>query len=258
MKNTLKSIFYKLAGTKLLVALFIALAVLMMVLCVMGAKNGQTSGMYVANSFYMIMFPVIMVGVIVGVICCSDRKDKVANYEILSGHSREQFYFTRFLFSVLPAAFLAYVLSFVPMIFGNLIYGWGDRLVFSEVLTRQLLCIFPLLRLAAFFVCISFLVRNEMLVIAAGFGTSFVMPMMFSFFPKASKSVFISVYNLNALMAFKNWEIYNVTSSGIVEYKTGVSTIEPNMVIGTIAVSLVMTVVYMILGYGLFRRSDME
>ena len=185
-------------------------------------------------------------------------RDKVSNYEILSGHSREQFYFTRFICSVIIASLLGFSLSFVPMIFGNLVFGWGDKLVFSEVLTRQLLFIFPFIRLSAFFVCLSFLVKNDLAMIGAGFGAGLATPVLLSFFGKAADSVFISIYNLNYLTDFVNWEIYNVSNEGITEYKTGVSTIEPGMVIGTIVISLLMTAVYMILGYGLFKRSDIE
>ena len=258
MKNIIESIVFEIRRSKLLPGLSICLTVILVVMSALSMGDDLTSGLYLGSSSITFMFPVFIVGAVVGIVCCSDMKDKVANYEILSGHSREQFYFARFILSVFPASILAFALSFVPMIFGKIFYGWGDKLVFSEVLTRQLLYIFPFLRLAAFFVCISFLVRNDLIMIAVSFGMSILAPILFTFFPDASKSVFISIYNFNYLMDFHVWEIYNVSAEGILKYKTGTSAIEPGMITGTITISLVMTLVYMILGYGLFKRSDID
>lgn len=258
MKNTFRSIVYVITRSKLLIISFISLVILMAVITGANMAGGSTSGLYLGGASISFMFPIVIVGVAVGIVCCSDMKDKVSNYEILSGHSREEFYFARFICAVVLASVLGFILSFIPMIYGNLFYGWGDKLIFSEVLIRQLLFIFPLLRLSAFFVCVSFVVRNDLIMTAAGFAMGLITPIMLSLFSEASDSFFISIYNFNYLMDFNKWEIYNVASDGIVKYMTGVSTVTPEMVTGTILISLFMTVVYMLLGYGLFRRSDIE
>lgn len=259
MKNILRSILFEIKRSELLWILYILMAVFMASLSALISINGgHTEDLYISSPTLMFMYPIFIIGAVTGIVCCSGMRDKVANYEILAGHSREQFYFARFICSVLLATLLAFSMSFIPMIFGNIIFGWGEKLAFFDIFARQLLFVFPFVRLAAFFVCVSFAVKNELAMIAAGFGMCIATPVMLSFFGDVPGSVFVSIYNLNYLMDMTDWGIYNVSPAGIKEYKTIVSTINPDMVTGTIAVSLLMTVIYMILGYGLFRRSDLD
>ena len=258
MKNIIRSILYELFRTKLIYILFAIFALMMVLVTVFNGKDTSISGLYLTDSSVTFTFPIFMVGTAVGMISCADMKDKVGNYEILNGHSRLQYYLARFICSVTVASILGYILSFIPMILGMLVFGWGTKLDFGCVLVRHILYIFPFVRLASFFACISFLVKNSFAMIAIGSGVGLATPMLLAFFPDASESVFLSIYNLKHLMSFDTWEIYNLSTSGIDRYRSAVSSLPANLIVSTIVVSLVMIVAYLLIGYALFRRSDLS
>ena len=78
-------------------------------------------------------------------------------------------------------------------------------------------------------------------------------------FGKHSTGFAISLFNMNALMDYKGWNIYNLDPSiGIVEYNSYNSAIPAGLVVGTIVVSLLMTALYIFIGYALFRRDELS
>lgn len=259
MKNLIRSILYETVRSKILLIFYPAMVALMILLGLINAPETTTSGMYVQDSSISYTFPLAVLAAIVGIVICPDYRDKVGNYEILSGHSRISVYLSRVLCAVIPAAFLAYILTFLPMITGIVFCGWGDRLVFSDVLVRQLLFIFPFLRLAAFTACLAFVIKSEYVLIALGFVYSFGSLFITFLFKEVSSSVFISVYNLNYLMSYDVWSIYNPSPTrGIVKYASATGAIDSKMIVGTIIASCVMTLVYVFIGYALFRRNEMN
>ena len=258
MKNIIRSILYELIRTKLIYILFAICALMMVLVTVFNGEDTCISGLYLTDSSVTFTFPIFMVGTAVGMISCADMKDKVGNYEILNGHSRLQYYLARFICSVTVASLLGYILSFIPMVLGMLIFGWGTKLDFECVFVRHLLYIFPFVRLASFLACISFLVKNSSAMIAIGSAVGLSTPMLFAFFPDASDSVILSIYNLKHLMSFDTWEIYNLSSNGIDRYRSAISTLPANLIASTMVVSLVMIGAYLLIGYALFRRSDLS
>ena len=76
---------------------------------------------------------------------------------------------------------------------------------------------------------------------------------------EASSSVFVSVYNFSYLMGFDRWTIYNISpESGIIRYASATGSISSEMIVSTITASMLMTLVYVVLGYALFRRNEMN
>ena len=66
-------------------------------------------------------------------------------------------------------------------------------------------------------------------------------------------------FNLNLLADYDGWSVYNLSSTdGIVKYACYDSSLSSEMVVGTILVSVIVMVVYLIIGYGLFRRDDLN
>lgn len=259
MKKLIKSILFEVVRSKLLLIIYPLLFALMILLGLINAPESTVSGMYISDSSLFYTFPLAAVAAIVGIVICPDYRDKVGNYEILSGHSRISVYLSRVLCAIIPAAFLAYILTFLPLVSGIIVAGWGEKLVFSDVLARQLLFIFPFLRLAAFSACLAFVIKNEYVMLATGFVISIGSLSITSLFEEVSSSVFISVYNLNYLMSFDTWSIYNLSpTKGIVKYSSATGAIDPKMIVATITVSSAMTLIYILIGYALFRRSEMN
>ena len=118
MKNLIKSILYEVTRSKLLLITYSFMIALMILLGLINAPDSSTSGMYITDSSLPYTFPLFVIALTVGMVICPDYRDKVGNYEILSGHSRISVYFSRVLCAVIPGAFLAYFLTFLPMITG--------------------------------------------------------------------------------------------------------------------------------------------
>ena len=262
MKNIMKSIWFEILHSRLMIRIYVAFIIVIGLFAVLNINIGNqkpgASGMIVDTPQLIYEFPIFILALIVGTICASDYKDKVGNYEILSGHSRISVFFARSLMGIITGALLATILCIVPVIVGIIIGGWGDTLVLGDAITRVLLLVFPMLRLAAFFALLSFLIKSEYILMAIGFlvcmSTSLLGEML-----SHAKSLYISTFNMGLLMNFDGWSIYNVDpDGGVVKYNSYISALSPGLVIGTILVSLVMTAFYLFMGYALFRRDELN
>ena len=260
MKNIIKSIVYEILHSKMLIRTYLLMLVLQVLIAVLNLNNSfgasDTSTLLADGGIIVYEFPIFMLALIVGVICGEDYKDKVANYEVLAGHSRKSIYLARSLFAIITASVLCLILSFTVMIAGLLMEGWGNVLNFGDVVTRYLLLIFPYMRLAAFLVVITFLIKNHYIMMAIGF-----MIMMFGVALSdmlGMSNVYISIFNFKLLTSYESWNIYNTDPvRGIVEYSAYNSSVSPEMIIGTIVFSLAMTAFYLFMGYALFRRDEL-
>ena len=262
MKNIMKSIWFEILHSKLLIRIYLLFVVLMGLIAVLNV-NASTeehgaSGMLAGNPELTYEFPIFIIALIVGTICGEDYKDKVANYEILSGHSRISIFFARSLMGIIIGAVFSTILCIMPLIVGTIVGGWGNELVLSDVIVRELLLFFPMLRLAAFFAVLTFLIKNQYIMMAIGFVVC-MSPTLLNGMLNHSKSVYVSIFNMALLTNYSGWSIYNVDPKvGIVNYHSYISTVTPGLVIGTIAASLVMTAFYLFMGYALFRRDELN
>ena len=175
MKNIIKSIVYEMLHSKMVIRLYVLFMLLQALVVILNAEVSPVSGvketsMVLSDGGVLTYeFPIFILTLIVGVICGEDYRDKVANYEVLSGHSRKSIYLARSLFAIFSAAALCLILSFIPLIAGNLYMGWGSTLKLGDVVARYLLLFFPYLRLAAFLAMITFLIKNQYIMMALGF-----------------------------------------------------------------------------------------
>ena len=257
MKNIMKSIWYEIYHSKLMIRIYI---LFIFVMGLIGILNSETeAGTYAAGASGMLAdvheityeFPIFILALIVGIICGED-------YKVLSGHSRKSIFFARTLMGIIVGSVFATLLCFVPILTAWLKTGWGDSLVFEDVMIRMCLMIFPMLRLATFFAVLTFLIKNPYIMMAIGFLVS-MSPALLSNMLSHSKSIFVSLFNMALLCDYKGWSIYNIDPDvGLVYYNSYESSVSSGLVIGTIVASLVMTAFYLFMGYALFRRDELN
>ncbi len=258
MKNIMKSIGYDIMHSKMLIRIYIMFVAFMALVTVLNVDSGGVSAMLAQDAGISFQFSTLLVGIVVGVICGGDFADKVASYEILSGHSRKSIFFARALIAIIIGAILTTTLGFVPIILGNTLFDWGNKLVLSDIILRTFLLVFPLVRLAAFFVVISFVFKNPYVIIASGF-VIMVASDMLSDMTSSGKSCYISTYNMSMLCSYEGWSTYNLDPvKGVVEYYAYNSAVTTSLVLSTIIVSLIMAIFYLFMGYALFRRDEMN
>lgn len=265
MKNVMKSIWYEIFHRKTPVITFLAFALTMIVMgfsstadATFGFTKGGVSDMLAAHPWMPYEFPVIFLSIFVGSVCCDDYKDKVANYEILSGHSRKSIFLARSLTAILVGTLLTMFLSFLPLVTGYVLAGWGSRLALGDMLLRYFLLGLPYLRLAAFLTVIAFLCKNPYVMIGIGSVLSLSLGAFSEMF-QHSKTVFVSLFNMILLTQYQGWSNYNLDPVlGVVRYYAYDSVVTREMVAGTIVASLLMTTFYLFMGYALFRRDELN
>ena len=128
----------------------------------------------------------------------------------------------------------------------------------GDVIVRQLLFFFPFMRLGAFLVVLTFLIKNPYIIMAAGFvigNAGMMLQEMFGI----PNSLYISIFNMGLLTEYGGWSIYNIDPGvGVVYYHAYDSSLTIGLVVGTVVVSLVMTAFYLFMGYALFRRDELN
>ena len=264
MKNIIKSVAYELKKTKAIRVTFIIGLLFMLLEGLLNIDPSDntmphsTSQLVAEFSGSNIMILTFIAAVLVGYMCSGDFRDKVVNYEIMSGHSRREVFISRFIPTTLVSAFMITVLQFSLMLPGAFIYGWGGTVSLRDVIVRDLLLFFPIMRICAFLVIISFIVKSQYLMMAIGYG-------MITFFGlleqlEINKSSFVtSISNINMLFDFKGWSTYNLDPvDGIVQYTSYNSAVSSGMILWTIVVSLLVTAFYMFVGYSIFRRDELN
>ena len=262
MKNIMKSILYEVVHAKILIRIYLIFMVIQAFLGILNVNTGSgdptVSNMLADGGVITYEFPMLVLALIVGTIVGEDYRDKVANYEVMSGHSRISIFLSRSLMAILLAAFACTVLVFLPLLSGFMVADWGNTLELKCVIFRYLLMFFPFLRLAAFFAVITYIVKNNHVMIAVGFGVMFAASLLIEMLSN-SNNFFISLFNFKLLTSYDGWSIYNVDPQvGIVEYNSYISSLSPNLIMGTIGASLLMTAFYLFMGYSIFRRDDLN
>ncbi len=254
MKNIMRSILFEIMHSKMLIRIYLLMVAVMVLVGVLNMDGKGASEMLASMGEVAYEFSVFILALIVGIICGEDYKDKVAYYEVLSGHSRGSIFLARSLMGITIGAFFSTLYCFVPMIAGIIAGGWGNKLVLGDVIVRQLLFFFPLLRLGAFFAVLTYIIKNQYVMMAVGWLAAFSCA-----FLAGHKSFVLSIFNLGLLVKYEGWSLYNLDpNAGIVRYYTYDSSLSPMLITGTVIVSLLMTAFYLALGYGLFRRDELK
>ncbi|MCR4584084.1 MAG: hypothetical protein K5686_00025 [Lachnospiraceae bacterium] len=215
------------------------------------------SSLIAADPSVCYTFALMIMCVFVAYLCAGDMKEKVINYEVLSGHSRAGIYFSRTILTVIFTTLFSMILSLIPVIVSGVIYGWGNTMEFKYAILRLLCCAFPYMRLAAFMCFLAFWAKKATGVMVWGyiaymFGTLFA--------SRGEGSPYLLTFkNVMALMSFNVRSVYNISmEKGIIYYSKYLSEPEPGLIGKTILASLVITVIYLLMGYGLFRREDLN
>ena len=202
-------------------------------------------------------FALMIMCVFVAYLCAGDMKEKVINYEVMSGHTRAGIYFPRTILTVIFTTLFSMILSLIPVVVSVAIYGWGNTMEFKYAIIRLLCCAFPYMRLAAFMCFLAFWVKKGTGVMVWGY-----LVYMFSalFSSLGEGSTYLSAFrNVTALMSFNTRSVYNISmAKGIIYYSKYLSEPEPGLIAKTVLMSCLMTVIYLLMGYGLFRRDDLN
>lgn len=219
----------------------------------------MTGSEYVAlNGESISLLPVFLILMLGVRILGWDYADKTMNYEILSGHHRREVYFARVIVAHIWCIAFCVVFMLLPVIVFTLINGWGTTMDFGGMALRFALAIFPMIRIVCQYVLLVFLVKSAYVAWAAGYLLSMfamLIPMLFEAFMSNFKFTYhFANTNLMKLFTF-NQSIGYVNGEDVTICHTE---LEPSVIIGTIGVSVAVSVICIVLGYIIFKKSDVN
>jgi len=206
-------------------------------------------------SFLVILLTIIITARIVG----SDLGDKTLNYEIMGGHKRFQVYFGRTAAGILWGAVLPWLVMALPFIYFTVLNGWNKHMVYTdpeEIIFRFLLLLFPLFRLTVIYIVTTFITKS------AGKAMIFIYlvvdvlimiaEIMDSFFD-------IKLHYWTAVTSFQDLSVVSNSRSMVIEGKEYMffdGSLSTGYIAGTVAVNLILGIIYMTIGYVIFKRKD--
>ena len=267
MLDIMRFQFRQLVRKKIVYALSLLIfAVLFMIMFFSGSAEEPVT---TASEFVPSMLSVFIgcaalaAGSLVGMVCGDDMSDKTINHEIMAGRSRAASYLGRVIPVLIAAPIVSLIVYGAPFLLYDKMYGWGDTLPASVVLTRCLLAMLPMLRLCAFMAMLTFIAKNALITVTAAMAPS-IITIGLATGAAQSSAIFsklmerpwlLSVADLAYYGSFDSWYTYDLSMN---MYYTFYPSIPAANIALTVILSLVMTAVYLVIGYHYFHYDDMN
>lgn len=200
----------------------------------------------------------ILVALLTARIAGWDYTDKTLNYELMSGHSRGQVYWSRVWVSLVWSLITCVIVAFVPILLFSVINGWGIKADMGGMLLRYALIVFPMFRLMSECILLTVLMRNCYMVMVIGFVMyefSWVFGVMSEPLTNYELTTQLTSMNVYRLIYFEKSSFVYINGEDVIVYETAM---EPSFLIGTVAISLLVGFACLLVGYLYFRKSDMD
>ena len=221
--------------------------------------NKMTPSAYFASQEMGTIYTIMILGIMIFSckLVAGDAGDKTINYELMNGHSREKVFFARVINGFFWSVIFVMITIFLPYVVVCYINGCGDNCSLNEMLIRNGLLFFPILRLSALFMLITVLADS----CGAGIGVSYLIILIeavFDFVLDASKDkgeyfYLFSLSNITKLTEVNNsWQ--TVKEGRVINWFDFSTSNE--MVRKTCYVSLVMAAIYIMGAYLYFKKKD--
>ena len=256
MKNIIRAQFFQLKRDRLsfIVAFLMTGALIYLTwFSWVASEHEITAGSYFIDNLMMqVMIAIMPMLMLVGQMCCCDFPDKTINSELMGGHKRIECYFGRAISCILVSVPMAMLMIAAPVIFAYFLGGWGSDVTVGAVAVRALLVAVVLLRLVCEYIMLSFIIKNPYIMMALGY---MVFVLQMSPFFDGMESHVLAITNLNMLFHVGGWYTYGIEDSVNFVYDLSM---EPMQVFGTVAVSLIVSAVTLVIGYVFFKNDDMN
>ncbi len=215
-------------------------------------------GMFTASIFgYIINILMIIILLIGGRAAGWDFSDKTINYEIMSGHSRKEIFAARTFIAMFWCILIYMVLVILPAGIFTIIKGWGVYVSISEVLLRFAISIFPVIRLVCFVVFLTFVMADGFKAMLVGYALLMFGSIGLSIIEELADihlKYGFATSNAASVLDMSNY-VYKMVDNE--EQMVLNSTLSAEVMIKTIVISLVVSVVYLLLGYMSFKKKDL-
>lgn len=257
MKAIMKSQLYQLKKERLIYIVFALCIALLMIFVINESDQGSFGEILCDMSSILSQISLLFLISAVAVICGKDFVDKTGNYEIMTGHTRFELYFGRAFLSIVIGVLGSLLICFIIIGIGCAIFGWGDAVSFGEVILRIMLLFFPMFRVACETIFLTFIIRNCYMVLAAGYVYLFFVVELIMGVSVNPTSFYLGVTNMVNLLDMTSFSTYSPVhpTKTMVVYD---ATLNATQIGGTIVVSLIVGVVFLVLGFHFFKTDDIE
>ena len=192
-------------------------------------------------------------------ICAGDIKDKTLNYEILTGTKRIKIYLGRVLMAVIVNVIIIYTVVLLISLISSAVYGWGYSMTLEDYSLRLAGVFLPYIRLTAFYAFFSILIMNNAFVYAIGYVFS-MLEMLASILLKELFETDLIMYLLsfdafNRLLVPANYGIGFAEDKDIMVVK---DVLQTSTAMHAVFSGSLGTIVFVLLGYAVFRKRDMN
>ena len=257
MKNLIKAQLYQLKKNRILILIFLALCIMQVSGSAgeMAYQNWELSaGGYLAANGLSVLSPVILIVTLVTAeVCGADFMDKTGNYELMAGYRRKDIFFSRTVLSVLLSLPAMYLLLLVWAVAAIALGGWGNELFPEAVLVRMVLLIFPIFRLICEFIFLSYVIKNQYIVMGCG---------LFLFMGNAVLSIpehvrmFSSIGSIHELVNFSSWATFRLVDEKEIRiYESAISSFDA---LGIAVISVLAGILFLWLGYQFYKKDDLH
>ncbi len=260
MWNIMKAQNYQIKGDNLIICgLLFSLVLPVAGPLLDGAGFDYMSGsMYAVNMFAFFPYTFMIIShIIVTRIIGWDMNDKTMNYELLSGHSRAQVFFGRFIMSLAWTVIASVIVSAVPTVFFTVINGWGHSLKAGDFAVRFAAFLFPCIRWICEVGFITILVKNSNVGMVIGFlmlEGSVIVSEVFKELLDVKPDTLFACPNLLALAEISNSRQQLIGDEMVTVYD---GTVNMSLLNSSIIVSLAAGSVFTLIGYMIFKKNDM-
>lgn len=215
-----------------------------------------TGSIYAVNSEKTFLLFILLI--VTTRVCGWDQSDKTINYEILAGHNRLAVYFGRIITSIIWVTVSCAVLLFGPLAVCTVINGWGYNADFNGVMLRYLLAFLPIIRVTCELALLTFILRRGGLSGIVGYlliDGVVITDSILSMESNIEITWQFGVTNLMCLTGFPDFSYGYVNGEDIKVFETA---LDPSLIIGTAAASIIVGAACLIIGSVIFRKSNMK
>lgn len=215
----------------------------------------KTVSEYIAQNGLQItsMFMKALIMVVTGFICAGDFPDKTINHEITSGTLRRDSFFGRAVLAIAAAVISAILILLLVTFILTQIYGWGDVVTVGSAMKRVALLIFPYFKLSCFGVLLSFIIKQPYAPLLVGMLVTFLTSIVNH--ATGAMTYIISEFSAGKICTYDYYMTYGLNSDAWYIYD---ESIDPHMITGLIAVSVLLGTAYLIISYHFFRKDDLN
>lgn len=254
MKDVIKSYFFSITRTKMLIEIFI---IILLCNVIMTTSNLFFEEVFSVSEdfvdyakiqgFLIFCWSCVVIGWL-----GKDIEDKTMFLEIATGKSRSQVLFGRFIVALTYSILGSIILYASSFIIGVPIWGFGDYCTVSSVIIKGFLIIPIIIYFDAIALLITVIMKSRVSIGITFYGA--FISILLAESPNFSKSDLLPFFSYAKIMNYKKYSIYTLTNMHMVDIYD--STIMLMPALRTVIISLVLAAAFIVVSYHFFKKID--